>query len=119
MTRRGVLAGAAVIAGATALPRVLIPSPAMIIGHVVVDTRLDAFSTFAAAFKEAKLHPVDALDDLCNRWYTRLRRQVLADGAQLAGFTTWMDYIVMRSCAAEIGYRSTFHAEHLPAANAV
>jgi hypothetical protein len=58
---------------------------------------------------------VGALDDLCNRWYTQLRASVLADAGHIAGLTTWMDYVVMRSCAAEIGYAGAFHAEHIPA----
>ena len=40
---------------------------------------------------------------------------VLADAGPIAGLTTWMDYVVMRSCAAEIGYVGAFHAEHVPA----
>jgi hypothetical protein len=107
ITRRGVLTGAAVIAGVTALPAFLTPASAArsAISHVVVDDRLASSAVFAAGFRAAKLHHVDALDDLCNRWYTRLRREVLADVGHIAGLTTWMDYVVMRSCAAEIGYR--------------
>ncbi len=39
---------------------------------------------------------------------------VLADAGHIAGLTTWMDYVVMHGCAAEIGYGRAFHAEHLP-----
>jgi hypothetical protein len=39
---------------------------------------------------------------------------VLANCGHIAGLTTWMDYVVMRSCAAEIGYAGAFHAEHVP-----
>ncbi len=39
---------------------------------------------------------------------------MLASSAHIAGLTTWMDYIVMRSCAAEVGYVRAFHAEHQP-----
>jgi hypothetical protein len=59
------------------------------------------------------VHHVGALDDLCNRWYTGLRREVLADTRQIAGLTSWMDYIIMHGCAAEIGYRGSFHSDHL------
>jgi len=107
ITRRGVLTGAAVIAGVTALPLFLTPASAArsAIGHVVVDDRLAHSAAFAGGFLGTSIHHVDALDDLCNRWYTRLRREVLADARHIAGLTTWMDYVVMRSCAAEIGYR--------------
>jgi hypothetical protein len=107
ITRRGVLTGAAVIAGVTALPSFLTPASAArsAIGHVVVDDRLAHSAAFAGGFGGSKIHHVNALDDLCNRWYTRLRREVVADAGHIAGLTTWMDYVVMRSCAAEIGYR--------------
>jgi hypothetical protein len=107
ITRRGVLTGAAVIAGVTALPAFLTPAGTArsAIGHVVVDARLAHSAAFAGGFVGANIHRVDALDDLCNRWYTRLRREVLADGRHIAGLTTWIDYVVMQSCAAEIGYR--------------
>jgi hypothetical protein len=116
ITRRGVLTGAAVIAGVTALPPILTSarSGRSAISHVVVDDRLAHSAAFAAGFLGANIHHVDALDDLCNRWYTRLRRELLADAGHIAGLTTWMDYVVVRSCAAEIGYGGAFHAEHLP-----
>jgi hypothetical protein len=110
MTRRGVLAGAAALAGVTSLPRLLHGS---VIGHVVLDERFAHSAAFAAGFDAPRLHRVSALDDLCNRWYTRMRRQVLADARAIAGLTSWMDYIVMHGCAAEIGYRGSFHTEHL------
>jgi hypothetical protein len=112
MTRRGVLTGAAAIAGMTALPQFLNPRAA--IGHVVVDERLAQSALFARGVAATRMHAVGALDDLCNRWYTQLRDQVLSDAGHIAGLTTWMDYVVMRSCAAEIGYASAFHAEHVP-----
>ncbi|HEX3838305.1 MAG TPA: hypothetical protein VHW25_15175 [Steroidobacteraceae bacterium] len=115
ITRRGVLAGAAAIAGVSALPPLLAPTRSAI-GHVVVDERLTASVAFGGGFRGPDIHPVSALDDLCNRWYTRLRREVLANGAHIAGLTSWIDYVVMRSCAAEIGYRSAFHTEHPPGA---
>ena len=116
ITRRGVLTGAAGIAGVTVLPGFLAPSggASSAIGHVVVDDRLAHSAAFAAGFIAADIHHVDALDDLCHRWYTRLRRQLMVDAGHIAGLTTWMDYVVMRSCAAEIGYRRAFHTEHLP-----
>jgi hypothetical protein len=110
ITRRGVLAGAAALAGMTALPQLLHGSA---IGHVVVDKRLAHSAAFAAGFDIPRVHHVGALDDLCNRWYTRMRREVLADTRHIAGLTTWMDYIIMHGCAAEIGYRGSFHSEHL------
>jgi len=118
MTRRGVLSGAVAIAGVTALPQFLHARPAgrAAIRHVVVDERLIESAAFAAGIPGSRIHTVGALDDLCNRWYTQLRRQVLADARPIAGLTTWMDYVVMRSCAAEIGYVSTFHAENRSAA---
>jgi len=113
MTRRGVLSGAVAIAGVSALPRFLNPHSA--IGHVVVDERLSHSAAFASGFTAARMHVVNALDDLCNSWYTRLRQQVLADAGHIAGLTTWMDYLVMRGCAGEIAYAGAFHAEHIPA----
>jgi hypothetical protein len=113
ITRRGVLAGAAVIAGASTVPAFFAPASSAI-GHVVVDDRLAHSAAFAGGFVGPKVHHVDALDDLCNRWYTRLRRIVLADAQHIAGLTTWIDYVVMHGCAAEIGYGRAFHAEHLP-----
>jgi hypothetical protein len=110
MTRRGVLAGAAALAGVSSLPQFL---QGAAIGHVVVDERLAHSAAFAASFDTPRRHPVNALDDLCNRWYTRMRREVLADARQIAGLTTWIDYIVMQGCAAEIGYRGSFHTEQL------
>jgi hypothetical protein len=110
MTRRGVLSGAALIAAGTALPRLLRPR-ADRVGHVVVDARLDDSPVFAAGFAAARVHTVGAVDDLCNYWYTRLRREVLAGGGDIAGLTTWMDYVVMRGCAAEIGYCRSHYAE--------
>jgi hypothetical protein len=110
MTRRGVLTGAAALAGVTSLPQILNASA---VGHVVVDDRLAQSAAFASGFQGARIHRVSALDDLCNRWYTRMRQAVRADGRQVAGLTSWLDYIVMHGCAAEIGYRSTFHNEHL------
>jgi hypothetical protein len=112
LTRRGVLTGAAAIAGMTALPQFLNARAA--IGHVVVDERLAASAQFARGIAATRLHTVGALVDLCNRWYTRLRTEVLADAGHIAGLTTWMDYVVMRSCAVEIGYAGAFHAEHVP-----
>ena len=112
LTRRGVLTGAAAIAGMTALPQFLNARAA--IGHVVVDERLAQSAQFAGGIAAPRVHAVGALDDLCNRWYTGLRAQVLADAGHIAGLTTWMDYVVMRSCAAEIGYAAAFHAEHVP-----
>ncbi len=105
ITRRGVLTGAAVIAGVTALPPFLAPARGAI-GHVVVDDRLAHSAAFAGGFFGSNIHHIDALDDLCNRWYTRLRREVLADARHIAGLTTWIDYVVMQGCAAEIGYRA-------------
>lgn len=105
-TRRGVLAGAVAIAGLTALPRFLNPSS---IRHLVVDERLAHSAAFASGFGGSRIHRVSALDDLCNRWYTKLRKHVQADAGHLAGLTTWLDYVVMRSCAAEIGYGRTFY----------
>jgi hypothetical protein len=121
MTRRGVLTSAAALASVTALPQILNAQPAArsTIGHVIVDERLSQSAAFAAGFMGSRIHTVGALDDLCNRWYTQLRRQVLADTRAIAGLTTWMDYVVMRSCAAEIGYRGTFHTEHRSAAGQV
>ena len=113
MTRRGVLTGAAAIAGMTALPRFL--SARSAIGHVVVDERLAPSAQFARGVAPTRVHAVGALNDLCNHWYTQLREAVLADAGHVAGLTTWMDYVVMRSCAAEIGYAGAFHAEHIPA----
>jgi hypothetical protein len=109
MTRRGILTGAAALAGVTTLP-IFASVPTM--GHVVVDDRLAPSAVFARTRPAARIHRVNALDDLCHRWYTQLRAQVLADGRQIAGLTTWMDYIVMRSCAAEIGHVRTAYAEH-------
>jgi hypothetical protein len=116
MTRRGVLSGAAALAGVTSLPQFLNSSA---IGHVVVDERLAHSAAFATAFDGARLHRVSALDDLCNRWYTRMRKAVLTDARPIAGRTSWIDYVVMRSCAAEIGYRRTRYTEHLAASGQV
>jgi hypothetical protein len=116
MTRRGVLAGAAALAGLTSLPGILNASG---IGHVVVDERLAHSVAFAGGFDGSRIHRVSAMDDLCNRWYTRMRREVLADGTAIAGLTTWMDYVVMRGCAAEIGYRRSRYAEHRAASGHV
>ncbi len=110
MTRRGVLAGAAALAGVSSLPQFLHGS---VIGHVVVDERLAHSGAFAAGFDGPRRHPVNALNDLCNCWYTRMRRQVLADTRPIAGLTSWIDYRVMYSCAGEIGYRGSFRTEHL------
>jgi hypothetical protein len=112
MTRRGVLTGAAAIAGMTVLPQFLESRAA--IGHVVVDERLAQSAQFARGVAATRVHAVGALDDLCNRWYTQLRAAVLSDAGHIAGLTTWMDHVVMRSCAAEIGYVGAFHAEHVP-----
>lgn len=109
MTRRGVLTGAAAIASVAALPQFLRPAA---IAHVVVDQRLAGSAAFARGFHSPRIHPVSAVADLCQRWYTRMRREVLADAGQVAGLTTWVDYVVMRDCAAEIGYARQFHAEH-------
>ncbi len=124
LTRRGVLSCAAAIAGVTALPKLLHLSAGSAaaatphaqrtgIYHVVVDGRCTASAFFAGGFHRPRIHVVSALDDLCHRWYTRLRTEVLADAGHIAGMTTWMDYEVMRSCAAEIGYVRAFHADHL------
>jgi len=109
MTRRGVLTGAAALAGVTALPR--IPELSRI-GHWVLDERLAHSAEFVRGISAARIHRVSALDDLCHRWYTRMRREVLADARDIAGVTHWMDYVVMRSCAAEIGYVRTAYTEH-------
>jgi hypothetical protein len=116
MTRRGVLTGAAALAGLTSLPGILNASD---IGHVVVDDRLAHSAAFAGGFDGPRIHRVGAMDDLCNRWYTRMRKEVLADARDIAGLTTWMDYVVMRSCAAEIGYRRTRYTEHRAASGHV
>jgi hypothetical protein len=116
LSRRGVLTSAAALAAATALPRFLHPSLVgrTSIGHVVVDERLSQSAMFASGFDGPRLYAINALDDLCNRWYTQLRREVRASSQPIAGLTTWIDYVVMRSCAAEIGYAGVFHAEHVP-----
>ena len=113
MTRRGVLTGAAAIAGMTALPQFLSahPNARRATAHVVLDERVPHCAAFAAGFSGSRIHTVSAVDDLCNRWYTQLRRQVLADATAIRGLTTWMDYVVMRSCAAEIGYVRTAYTE--------
>jgi hypothetical protein len=114
ITRRGALIGAAAITAVSALPLMLAPANAARspIGHVVIDDRLADSAAFAAGFVGTKIHHVDALNDLCNRWYMQLRRLVLADTQSIAGLTTWMDYVVMRSCAAEIGYRRSNFEPH-------
>jgi hypothetical protein len=106
VTRRGVLVGAAAVAAATALPPFMQASRATRapIGHVVIDERLVQTAPSAGHPLVARVHTVGALDDLCSRWYLQLRREVLASSGHIAGLTTWMDYVVMRSCAAEIGY---------------
>jgi hypothetical protein len=109
MSRRGMLAGAAALAGVTSLP---IFAGAPIVGHAVVDERLPHSAAFARALNASRSHRVNALDDLCQRWYTQIRTAVRADGRSIAGLTTWMDYVVMRSCAAEIGYVRTAYTEH-------
>jgi hypothetical protein len=116
MTRRGVLTGAAAIAATTAAPQFLRRSRVgpTAIGHVVVDERLPQSAAFASGIDGSRRHAISALDDLCNRWYTRLRREVRATSTAVAGLTTWMDFVVMRSCAAEIGYACAFHAEQVP-----
>jgi hypothetical protein len=116
MTRRGVLTGAAAIAAVTALPQFLHPARRVrtAIAHVVVDERLPQSATFAGGIVGSHQHAISALDDLCSRWYRQLRREVLATLGPVGGLTTWMDYEVMRSCAAEIGYARVFHAEHVP-----
>ncbi|HEV2700475.1 MAG TPA: hypothetical protein VGV09_02510 [Steroidobacteraceae bacterium] len=121
MSRRSVLTGAAAFAGVAALPQYLSarPNAGRAIAHVVVDERVPHYAAFAAGFSGSRIHAVSAVDDLCNRWYTQLRRQVLADGAAIGGLTLWMDYVVMRSCAAEIGYVRTSYAEHRSAAGHV
>ncbi len=121
MTRRGVLTGAAAIAGMTALPQFLSvrANTRDSLGHVVVDARVLNSAAFAAGFSGSRIHAVSAVDDLCNRWYTQLRRQVLADAAAISGLTIWMDYVVMRSCAAEIGYVRSAYAEHRSATGRV
>lgn len=109
MSRRGVLAGAAALVGVTSLPKIL---HAAAIGHVVVDERLKHSAAFAAGFQSPRIHRIGALNDLCNRWYTGMRKAVLADARHIAGLTSWMDYVVMRDCAAEIGYRRTGYTEY-------
>ncbi len=116
VTRRGVLTGAAAFTGVSALPQFLTHTR---IGHVVVDARLAHSAHFAGGLNASHVHRVDALDDLCSRWYTRLRSAVLADAGHIAGLTTWMDYVIMRSCTAEVGYVGAFHAEHLPGATSL
>jgi len=116
ITRRGVLTGAAALAGVASLPGIL---KASAIGHVVVDERLAHSTVFAAGIAGSRIHRVSALDDLCNRWYTRMRREVLADTRDIAGLTNWMDYIVMQGCVAEISYRRTGYTEHLTASGHV
>jgi hypothetical protein len=122
LTRRGVLTGAAAIAGASALPKLLHLSPVLAaeapprgqhtpIHHVVVDERCTASAFFAGALHRPRIHRVSAVNDLCHQWYTRLRKEVLADAGHVAGMTTWIDYEVMRSCAAEIGYVRAFHSD--------
>ncbi len=112
MTRRGVLTGAAALAGVTALPDVLNSAQRRPISHAVLDERLAHSAQFAHGVNALRTHRVNALDDLCSRWYTQLRRQVLTDAGHIAGLTSWIDYMVMRDCAAEIGYARAFHAEH-------
>ena len=87
ITRRGVLGGAAAIAGVTALPHFLSTRPAAFagVGHVVVDERLSRSSAFAAAIPGSRVHTVSALEDLCNRWYTQLRRSVLRSEERRVG----------------------------------
>ena len=119
MTRRGVLTGAAALAGVSALPGFVNPAGRTPISHVVLDERLAQSAQFAHGVNAARTHRVNALDDLCSRWYRQLRRQVQADAGHIAGLTSWIDYMVMRDCAAEIGYARAFHAEHVSSAQYV
>ena len=72
---------------------------------LVTDARFEESKRFAATFAGAARCQLDIADDVCHHWYGSLRDRVTAEKGDLVGVTTWIDFEVMRGCAAEAGYQ--------------
>ncbi len=122
-SRRGVLVGAAAVASAAAVGvRLYAAEPATALSLLVTDRRFDESKRFAATLAGSARRQLDIADDVCRHWYGSIRDRVAAEQGDLIGLTSWIDYEVMRGCAAEAGYvcrSQRTHAARAPRASLV
>jgi hypothetical protein len=81
-------------------------APALI---VVQDGRYATSRRYAAARAPRALRVLEARADLARQWYGELRPLAARTPLQLAGLTSWSDFLVMRGCAVECGLRAATH----------
>lgn len=81
-------------------------APALI---VVQDGRYATSRRYAAARASRALRVLEARADLARQWYGELRSLAARTPLQLAGLTSWSDFLVMRGCAVECGLRAATH----------
>lgn len=79
----------------------------------VFDARYPQASRFAAGFAAAG-GTVIAAEDVLQQWHRTLRSHALSagPGMRIAGMTTYSDYLVLRDCAREEGWRLLFEGIH-------
>lgn len=109
ISRRSVIAGAAAVAGVAATGVRLQAAgteadAARRVSLLVTDTRFEESKRFAVRVAGAARCQLDISDDVCRHWYGSIRERVRAEQGDLVGVTTWIDFEIMRGCAAEAGY---------------
>jgi hypothetical protein len=106
INRRRVIAGATAVAGvaATGVRLNANDGAARPVSLLVTDTRFAASKRFAARIAGTARCQLDISDDVCRHWYGSIRERVRAEQGDLVGVTTWIDFEIMRGCAAEAGY---------------
>ena len=101
------MAGVATLA--PLLPRAVVPY------LVITEQRFVESRLFRAGIGADVLH-VQAGADVCRQWYDSLRQLARPDRGAVAGLTTWIDFLVLRGCLGEAGFRCHYRGEHAPRA---
>ena len=115
LTRRGVLAGAAAVAGIATLgplSRAAAPHPALP-RLAITDPRFAESSVFVAGIGSGVRH-VQAGLDICRQWYDFLQPLTQQCRGAVTGLTTWIDFLVLRGCLGEAGLVCRYRGEHAP-----
>jgi hypothetical protein len=116
-TRRDVLKSAAV-AGVAALAPLLPCAPGahpLLPQLVITEPRFAESRPFLAGIGSA-VPQVQAGLDVCRQWYDSLQQLASRHRGAVAGLTTWIDFLVLRGCFGEVGFRCRYHGEHAPRA---
>ena len=91
------IAGAGAVTPAAGAPRRI----------VVYDGRYPVCDRYARASGAPPRDLIDTRDDVARCWYGGLADAARRERVELAGLTTWADFVVLRGCAAEAGLRAT------------